>query len=466
MISSFDIPEGYPEDALSELTAEREAHAGTRARLKLLERTLLHFVPRDLISFLGKASLLDIELGDQVEKTMSVVFTDIRDFTSLSESMTPQQTFDMINSYLSVMNPVISTHRGIIDKYMGDAIMALFPISADDALTSALSMLARLDEYNAGRERATYAPIRIGIGVNTGRLMLGVIGGGNRMEGTVISHAVNLASRLQTLTKTYGTPLLISEHTLYSLSEPHKFSVRHLGRVKVAYKTHAESIYEVFDHDAPQIRELKKLSLKKFEEALAYYHSRAVDRAHSLLEEIVRDNPHDIPAQVYLQRCADYLRTGVLVGSEELADELEWDAKYELNIAEIDSQHRELLVHIAKLHEAVTTGTDPATVSALMRTLENQISAHFDFEEKLMRDHHYPFSADHIAQHNSYKNYVSRLKIEIEANVDDPLHLGFRINLFLADWMLNHSNRDDRHLGRFLIERGVFHPADTPDSPT
>jgi adenylate cyclase len=456
MISSFDIPEEEPTDPLSELIAEREAHAGTRARLKLLERTLLHFVPRDLIAFLGKASLIDVELGDQVEKSMSVVFTDIRDFTSLSESMTPQQTFNMINSYLSVMNPVISTHHGIIDKYMGDAIMALFPVAADDALNAALSMLSRLDEYNAGRERAAYAPIRIGIGVNTGRLMLGVIGGGNRMEGTVISHAVNLASRLQTLTKTYGTPLLISEHTLYSLSEPGKFLVRHLGRVKVAYKTHPESIYEVFNHDAPQLRELKVSTLKKFEEALACYHTRAISRAKPMLEEIVRDSPQDIPARVYLQRCSDYLATGLYAGSEELTDEVVWDDKYLIGIDAIDIQHREIVSLIGKLYEAVTNGGDRTEISALIHTLNERVREHFEFEEKLMLEHRYPFATDHIAQHNAYKNYSSRLYSEIEADTDDPLYLGFRINLFLADWTLNHSNRDDRHLGRFLHERGLF----------
>lgn len=459
MIPSFDIPEEEPADPLSELIAEREAHAGTRARLKLLERTLLHFVPRDLISFLGKASLLDIELGDQVEKTMSVVFTDIRDFTSLSESMSPQQTFNMINSYLSVMNPVISTHRGIIDKYMGDAIMALFPIAADDALNSALSMLARLDEYNAGRERAAYTPIRIGIGVNTGLLMLGVIGGGNRMEGTVISHAVNLASRLQTLTKTYGTPLLISEHTLYSLAEPEKFLVRHLGRVKVAYKTHPESIYEVFNHDAPNIREQKIRTLKKFEEALAYYHTRAVSRAKPMLEEIVRDNPDDVPARVYLQRCSDYLITGLYTGSEEVIGEVAWSEKYQIGIGEIDAQHRELLSLTNKLHEAVASGAEHAAISALLHTLEINVHEHFDFEEKLMREHHYPFATDHIALHNAYKNYSFKLHSEIEANTDDPQYIAFRINLFLADWLLNHFNRDDRHLGRFLHERGLFQSA-------
>lgn len=458
MSPSFDIPEETPEDALSELAAEREAHAGTRARLKLLERTLLHFVPRDLISFLGKSSLIDVELGDQIEKTMSVVFTDIRDFTQLSESMTPQQTFNMINSYLSVMNPVVSSHRGIIDKYMGDAIMALFPVAADDALNSALSMLARLDEYNAGRERAAYAPIRIGIGVNTGLLMLGVIGGGNRMEGTVISHAVNLASRLQTLTKTYGTPLLISEHTLYSLAQPEKFLCRHLGRVKVAYKTHPESIYEVFNHDAPHIREKKAATLKKFEEALAYYHTRAVARAQPMLEEIVQDNPDDMPARVYLQRCADYLSTGLYAGSEELTGEVIWDEKCELGIEELDNQHRESLTLIGKLYEAVTTKQEPAVTSELMLRLDSNIRAHFEFEEKLMHDYRYPFAADHIAQHNAFINFFMRLWRDIEAGVDDPMYLGFRVNLFLADWLLNHSNRDDRHLGRFLHEKGLFKP--------
>jgi hemerythrin len=456
MSFNFNIPEKTSADTLSELTAEREAHAGTRARLKLLEHTLLHFVPRDLISFLGKSSLLDVELGDQIEKSMSVVFTDIRNFTTLSESMTPQETFNMINSYLSVMNPVVSAYHGIIDKYMGDAIMALFPNAADDALASALSMLARLDEYNAGRERATYAPIRIGIGINTGLLMLGVIGGGNRMEGTVIGHTVNLASRLQTLTKTYGTPLLISEHTLYSLSEPEKFLVRHLGRVKVAYKTHPESIYEVFNHDKPQVREHKIKSLKKFEEALAYYHSRAVTRAQPILEEIVRDNPGDIPAKVYLQRCSDFLTTGLYVGLEELAAEADWNIEYELGHDEIDTQHEGLITLINELYEMVKNGNDTTVSAELLLILKDQIQNHFDYEEKLMHTLHYPFSEDHIAQHHAFQKFFEKLRLQIEANIDDPLHLAFRIKLFLADWLLNHSHRDDRHLGKFLHERTLF----------
>ncbi|MEI7456737.1 MAG: adenylate/guanylate cyclase domain-containing protein [Nitrosomonadales bacterium] len=447
MSASFDIPEDT-----HELNAEREAHAGTRARLKLLERSLLHFVPRDIIAFLGKTSLIDVELGDQIEKNMSVVFTDIRDFTSLSESMTPQQTFSMINSYLSVMNPVVSAHHGIIDKYMGDAIMALFPTAADDALASGLSMLARLDEYNAGRERAAYAPIRIGIGINTGVLMLGVIGGGNRMEGTVLGHTVNLASRLQTLTKTYGAPLLISEHTLYSLSEPEKFLVRHLGRVKVTYNTNAESIYEVFNHDAPKIREEKSRTLQKFEEALALYHTRSIDRAQPMLAEIVRDNPDDIPARVYLQRCTDYLSTGLYTGLEDPSDEAVRQSGVGHN--EIDSHHQDLMRLIAALRHAVIHRHD--TVNALIAKLTIQIEEHFDFEEQLMHTHHYPFAADHIAQHRSYKHFFEKLGNEIKTLTCDPWYTGYRIKLFLSDWLLNHTDRDDRHLGRFLHEHAML----------
>lgn len=456
MISSFDIPGENPEDAAYELAAEREAHAGTRARLKLLERTLLHFVPRDLIAFLGKASLLDVELGDQVEKTMSVVFTDIRNFTRLSESMTPQQTFNMINSYLSSMNPVISAHHGIIDKYMGDAIMALFPHSADDAVKSGLSMLARLDEYNAGRSRAAYPPIRIGIGINTGRLMLGVIGGGNRMEGTVISHAVNLASRLQTLTKTFGTPLLISEHTLYSLAEPQRFSVRHLGRVNVPGTAQSESIYEVFDHDEQAVKEQKIRSLKKFEEALAYYHIREVARALPMLEEIVKDNPGDTPACVYLQRCQDSLKTGLYVGEEESTEQPAWKPEYAQGIVQFDEQHQKLLMTIGLLHQAVMTKQDDERCASLIHTLESQIADHFTFEERMMQEYHYPFAADHISQHNSYQHSLFKLRQEIDVHSADPLYLGFRIKLFLADWLINHAKRDDLHLGRFLTERGAF----------
>jgi class 3 adenylate cyclase len=133
---------------------------------------------------------------------MSILFSDIRSFTTLSESMMPDENFAFINAYLERMGPVIRDHNGFIDKYIGDAIMALFK-NADDALRAGLAMLDTLDQFNAGRRAAGQQPIAIGIGINTGSLMLGTIGERHRMDGTVISDAVNLAARVESLTKDY-----------------------------------------------------------------------------------------------------------------------------------------------------------------------------------------------------------------------------------------------------------------------
>ncbi|MEG3972906.1 AAA family ATPase, partial [Microcoleus sp. T2B6] len=171
------------------------------AELFLLNQAYERFVPNQFLQFLDKSSIIDVELGDQVQLEMSVLFSDIRDFTTLSETMTPKDNFRFINSYLSRMEPVINENNGFIDKYIGDAIMALFSGEANNAVKAGIAMLHCLVEYNQNRANSGYGPIQIGIGINTGTLMLGTVGGQNRMEGTVISDAVNLASRVESLTK-------------------------------------------------------------------------------------------------------------------------------------------------------------------------------------------------------------------------------------------------------------------------
>ncbi|MCZ0900498.1 adenylate/guanylate cyclase domain-containing protein, partial [Microcoleus sp. HI-ES] len=174
------------------------------SRLAQLNKAYERFIPHQFLQFLEKSSIIDVELGDQVQLEMSVLFSDIRDFTTLSETMTPEDNFKFINSYLSRMEPVINENNGFIDKYIGDAIMALFSGEADNAVKAGIAMLHRLAEYNEYCANAGCAPIQIGIGINTGSLMLGTVGGPNRMDGTVISDAVNLASRVESLTKNYG----------------------------------------------------------------------------------------------------------------------------------------------------------------------------------------------------------------------------------------------------------------------
>ncbi|WP_231516812.1 adenylate/guanylate cyclase domain-containing protein [Planktothrix paucivesiculata] len=265
------------------------------------------FVPNQFLSFLGYESLVDVKSGDAVQKQMSILFSDIRSFTQMSERMTPEDNFKFINAYLSRMEPAITENRGFIDKYIGDAIMALFGGSADDAVKAGISMLQRLAEYNLTRQRPDRPPITIGIGINTGDLMLGIVGGQHRMDSTVISDAVNLGSRLEELSKRYGIPLLISEHTFLCLEDPNIYSFRVIDRVRVKGKSEMVSVFEVFDADPPLIYQKKLETKTLFEQALTLYHLKAFPESAECFEACLQENPSDQVAQIYLQRVIESL---------------------------------------------------------------------------------------------------------------------------------------------------------------
>jgi len=279
--------------------------------LRQLSAAYERFVPRQFLSFLGKESILQVKLGDQVEKEMTILFSDIRSFTSLSEAMTPQENFNFINSYLSRMEPIIGWRGGFIDKYIGDGIMALFPISADDAVSSAVDMLEQLTEYNQYRQKMGYQPIRIGIGLHTGLLMLGTVGGQNRMDGTVISDAVNLASRLEGLTKVYGASIVVSEQTLLNLHGPERFNFRSLGKVKVKGKNEAVAIFEVLDGAAEDVVALKLSTRPIFEEGLKHYHNQRLAEAKTCFQNVLKAHPEDKAAELYLQYVNRFMEYGI-----------------------------------------------------------------------------------------------------------------------------------------------------------
>jgi class 3 adenylate cyclase/ActR/RegA family two-component response regulator len=270
-----------------------------------LAESATRFVPNQFVSLLGRTSLIDVQLGDSVEKEMSVLFSDIRDFTALSESMTPQENFKFINSYLLRMEPEISENHGFIDKYIGDAIMALFPRSADDAVKAGIAMNQSIKIYNQHRANSGYAMIKIGIGINTGTLMLGTVGGKTRMDSTVISDAVNLASRVESLTKTYGVSMLITQNTFLQLREAASYAIRNIGRVRVKGKSELVTIYEVFDADLPEVKEGKLATLEIFLEALYNYAAGKHQEATKLFDDCLGQNPLDQVAQNYRQRCQE-----------------------------------------------------------------------------------------------------------------------------------------------------------------
>ncbi|MDY6805660.1 MAG: ATP-binding protein [Cyanobacteriota bacterium] len=307
-----DLVEGLAAGANDYLTkpiSKKELLARLKIHLELsnINTAYSRFVPRQLLHFLRKTSIIDVKLGDNIQQEMSILFSDIRDFTTISERMTPAENFRFINAYLSRMEPTIVENNGFIDKYIGDAIMALFGNSADDALKAALAMLQELNDYNNTRGRPGRPQIRIGIGINTGQLMLGTVGGAKRMDGTVISDAVNLASRIESLTKYYGVSLLISENTFAQLENPKQYAIRMLDRVTVKGKSEAVIVYEAFDADPLEVREAKLATQNLFEEGVSFYFLASFRRAAERFDRCLSLDPGDKVAKIYRDRCQQQL---------------------------------------------------------------------------------------------------------------------------------------------------------------
>ncbi|HNI98660.1 MAG TPA: adenylate/guanylate cyclase domain-containing protein, partial [Leptospiraceae bacterium] len=266
------------------------------------------FVPKESLSILSKNSIIDLKLGDGIRKEMSVLFSDIRSFTAMSEKMTPEENFGFINSYLKIMGPIVRRHNGFIDKYIGDAIMALFPGKSEDAVQAGISMLKELKKYNSeNRNSAERSPIQIGIGVHIGDMIFGTVGENNRMESTVISDAVNLGSRIEGLTKHYGISLLISENIYEIIHKPDDYKVRYIDRVTVKGKNRPIGIYEVYDADSEELIAKKDETKEALEEAIHLFYSKNPLEAKKILEKASKKFKEDLPIKILLNRCNEWI---------------------------------------------------------------------------------------------------------------------------------------------------------------
>ncbi len=297
------------ETALREKLAESE-------KVARMSRAFQRFVPLKFLDLLGKEDVTQIVLGDNISKEMTISFSDIRSFTTMSEKMSPEENFQFINEFLKKMQPVIHSNNGFIDKYLGDAIMALFDRNAEDALNAALMQHSALAIYNQERENMGKEPIRIGIGINTGPLMLGTIGADERMDGTVISDAVNLASRLEGMNKKYMTSILISNNTYDRIQEKEKYQIRKIDYARVRGKEIPITIYEVLDVMSSRTDVLKQEASKIFAEALTLFGKRQMQEAMDIFREIFSKNPEDKVAELYIERCMHYIKNLVHTSDE------------------------------------------------------------------------------------------------------------------------------------------------------
>lgn len=266
-----------------------------------LNRAYERFVPRAFLRQLARKSIVDVELGDSVERELSILFADLRSFSTITERMTPAESFRFINSFLGRMEPVVERHGGFIDKYLGDAIIALFERTADDTVRAAVDMQTELRSLNAERAAAGEEPIRMGIGIATGRAMLGTVGGPNRMDGTVIGDTVNLAERLEKLTKLLGADVLLSGETVARLAQRERYAMRWLGHVQVKGKQELVEVHELLEGCDEALVRARMATRGELAEALRLRQAGDESAAEERLLELAAAHPSDGTLRVLLE---------------------------------------------------------------------------------------------------------------------------------------------------------------------
>ncbi|HUQ13624.1 MAG TPA: adenylate/guanylate cyclase domain-containing protein [Novosphingobium sp.] len=249
------------------------------------------------------------ELGGK-DQIVSVLFSDVRGFTTIAEALGARETVSMLNAYFTEMVDVIFDHGGILDKYIGDAIMALFGApfpkedDADNALAVANEMMVKLGEFNQRQKAAGAQELAIGIGLSTGDVVVGNIGSVKRMEYTVIGDAVNLSSRLEGANKMYGTRILLSEFTVNQLKAP--ALLREIDLIRVKGKHQPVAVFESLGWREDELAVSLGAMLPLYDEGLDAYRARDWKRAEAIFVEALEAMPNDGPSALYLERCRLY----------------------------------------------------------------------------------------------------------------------------------------------------------------
>ncbi len=288
-----------------------EQYVATAREKKFIQEIFSRYLaPQVIHELLHDPSKL--KLGGE-RANLTILFSDIRNFTAISETMTPEQLTGFLNDYLGRMTLIVLERRGVIDKYIGDAVMAFWgaPLPsathALDGVLSALAMIQELTRFNESHRALGEPVIDIGIGLNSGEVTVGNMGSEQRFDYTVMGDNVNIASRLEGLTKTYGANILISDTTAALLNESerrkHHIVLRELDTVRVKGKKHAVKIYQVVPQERQKIMERIK---NEFDAGRAAYYRGRWDEAITMFEKVLMTYPDDAPTRTLIERCQGF----------------------------------------------------------------------------------------------------------------------------------------------------------------
>ncbi len=310
-----DLVEGFEVGANDYLTKpfskdELISRIQTHLNLYRLNKASDRFVPHEFLRAIGKESISELKLGDHVSKNVTVMFADIRDYTPLSEQMTPEENFKFVNAFLGRLGPYVRQNRGFINQFLGDGFMAIFPYSENYALKAAIEIQHKLNEYNGERKKLGRKPIQLGIGMNAGPLIMGIIGDDTRTDPATISDTVNTASRMEGLTKHYGVNIIVSEAFIQRLENRAHLHFRYLGKVRVKGKEKVTGIYECFEGDEPEAQSLKLITLEIFEKGIHFFLEGNFKEACVQFQYVLEENEADKVTQYFFKKCTSFIQNG------------------------------------------------------------------------------------------------------------------------------------------------------------
>lgn len=255
------------------------------------------YLPDQFVKNLGKKSILDLSLGCNIQKEVTSVFIDIRNSTKTSLTLSLEDNFAFINRYLGIIGPIVRNQGGFIDKYLGDGVLAVFT-SPDVAMKASVKII---ESINRDSEELGIIGVEVKVGIHTGEVMMGVIGEKKRLNATIVSESVNIASHIEKMNRKFGTQILFTKDTLNKLSK-FKCNYRYVGTVAVGDgKAESVSLFENIDvYDRRKLTNLIK-SKKDFESAIRSYESKG-SKAWDLLNRCLEIEPTDTVAKMYLKR--------------------------------------------------------------------------------------------------------------------------------------------------------------------
>ena len=275
------------------------------------EQFYYKFVPEQFKDLLHKSKFTDLSLGDAESVDLTVLFCDIRSFSISSEMMTAKENFEFINIIFGIAGPIIRKHNGFVDKYIGDAVMALFE-NADDAILCGEEMYKEIVLNPETAKKLEVSSINVGIGIHTGMARIGIIGEEERMSGTVISNTVNMSSRLEGITKQYDNAMIISKDTLDRITDPERINTRYLGMIQVAGVNEVKALYEVLDCLDEKRFEFRNNNKNEFREAVRQFHLGNVAQSLELFKAIKADDSLDPAITKYIKYIEEILSNDLI----------------------------------------------------------------------------------------------------------------------------------------------------------